>query len=159
SRVSPAMPPSPRVLVCVSHLADREAPYLARLEQAGFTVERNRLGRHYTEDELTCVLDGVFATIAGGEPSTERVFAAATALKVVARCGGGYDKVDVGAATRHGVTVAMAFGANHESVADGAFTLMAGLACNLLAQHAQVRSGGWGAAFHAGLWRRTVGIV
>lgn len=148
-----------RVLVCVNHLADREAPYLARLERAGFVVERNRLGRHYTEDELCQVLPGVFATIAGGEPYTDRVLTAAKDLKVIARFGVGYDNVDVAAATRHGVAVAMAFGTNHESVADGAFALMAGIAGDLVRRDQMVRSGGWGAAFHRGLWRSTVGIV
>ena len=148
-----------RVLVCVSHLADRDAPYLARLEQAGFVVEQNRLGRHYTEDELCQVLPGVFATIAGGEPYTDRVLTAAKDLKVIARFGVGYDNVDVTAATQHGVAVAMAFGTNHESVADGAFALMAGIAGDLVRRDQLVRSGGWGAAFHHGLWRSTVGIV
>ena len=148
-----------RVLVCVNHLADRDAPYLARLEQAGFVVERNKVGRHYTEDELCQVLPGVFATIAGGEPYTERVLTAASNLKVIARFGVGYDNVDVAAATRHDVAVAMAFGTNHESVADGAFALMAGIAGDLVRRDQLVRSGGWGAAFHKGLWRSTVGIV
>ncbi len=148
-----------RVLVCVSHLADRDAPYLARLEQAGFVVEQNWLGRHYTEDELCQVLPGVFATIAGGEPYTDRVLTAAKDLKVIARFGVGYDNVDVTAATQHGVAVAMAFGTNHELVADGAFALMAGIAGDLVRRDQLVRSGGWGAAFHHGLWRSTVGIV
>ena len=40
----------------------------------------------------------MYATIAGGEPYTERVFAAAPGLRVVARFGVGYDKFDVEAA-------------------------------------------------------------
>ena len=59
----------------------------------------NELGRSLTEAELIERLDGVVATIAGIEPYTERVFAAAPALKVVARLGVGYDQVDVAAAT------------------------------------------------------------
>jgi D-3-phosphoglycerate dehydrogenase / 2-oxoglutarate reductase len=150
---------SGRIVLCVNHLAEREAPYLKRLEDAGFTIDRNRLGRLYTEEELLTVLPGAFATIAGGEPYTERVFAAAPELRVVARFGVGYDKVDVAAATRHGVAVAMAFGANHESVADGAFALMAAVAGDIVARDRMVRTGGWGAAFHQGLWRATVGVV
>jgi D-3-phosphoglycerate dehydrogenase len=148
-----------KVLVCVNQLAGREAPYLQRLRDAGFTVELNRLGRLYGEDELIAALDGVYATIAGGEPYTERVFAAAPGLRVVARFGVGYDKVDVEAATRHNVVVAMAFGANHESVADGAFALMAAIAGDVVNRDALVRRGGWGSAFHQGLWRATVGII
>ena len=40
----------------------------------------------------------MYATIAGGEPYTERLFAAAPGLRVVARFGVGYDKFDVEAA-------------------------------------------------------------
>lgn len=71
----------------------------------------------------------------------------------------GYDRVDVPAATRHGVAVAMAFGTNHEAVADGAFTLMASIAGRIVMRDRQVRSGGWGDAFHQGLWRATVGVI
>lgn len=148
-----------RIVLCVNHLASREAPYLKRLEEAGFTLDYNRLGRLYTEEELLQVLPGAYATIAGGEPYTERVFQAAPSLKVVARFGVGFDKVDVAAATSHGVAVAMAFGANHESVADGAFALMAAIAGDLRRRDCMVREGGWGAAFHPGLWRATVGVV
>ena len=51
---------------------------------AGTTV-----GRILTEAELIERLDGVVATVAGLEPYTERVFAAAPGLKVVARMGVG----------------------------------------------------------------------
>jgi len=150
-----------KILVNVYHLAAREAPYLQRLRDAGFLLEFNRLGRQQTAAELIAALPGAFGTIAGGEPYTEAVLAAPEArdLRVIARFGVGYDRVDVPAATRHGVAVAMAFGTNHEAVADGAFTLMAAAAGRVVARDRQVRSGGWGDAFHQGLWRATVGVV
>lgn len=150
---------SGKVLVLVHPLATRPAPWFERLRAAGFEVVFGGLQRQLTEDELIAHLPGVFATIAGGEPYTERVFAASPELKIVARFGVGWDRVDVAAATRHGVAVAMAFGTNHESVADGAFTLLAACACNLPAKHRQVITGGWGSGFHPGIWRKTVGIV
>jgi phosphoglycerate dehydrogenase-like enzyme len=153
------MPKARKILVLVHQLATREAPYLRRLEEAGFAIVHPRLGRKLSEDELIEWLPGVYATIAGGEAYTERVLAAAPDLCMVARFGVGWDQVDVAAATRHGVVVAMAFGANHESVADGAFTLLAACACNLPAKHALVASGGWGTTFHHGLWGKTVGII
>jgi D-3-phosphoglycerate dehydrogenase len=154
-------PDARKILVNVYHLADREAPYLRRLRDAGFELVQSRLGRQQTEDELIAALPGAFGTIAGGEPYTERVFASpeARSLRIVARFGVGWDRVDVPAATRHGVTVAMAFGANHESVADGAFALMAAIAGRIVARDRQVRGGGWGDAFHQGLWRATVGVI
>jgi phosphoglycerate dehydrogenase-like enzyme len=150
-----------KILVNVYHLAEREAPYLQRLRDAGFDLVFNRLKRQQTADELIAALPNVFGTIAGGEPYTEPVFAspAARDLRIVARFGVGYDRVDVPAATRHGVAVAMAFGTNHEAVADGAFTLMAAIAGRVVMRDRQVRSGGWGDAFHQGLWRATVGVL
>ncbi len=148
-----------KVLVLVHQMASRPAPYFQPLRDAGFEIVHSGLDRLATEDELISRLPGVYATIAGGEPYTERVFAAAPELRMVARFGVGWDQVDVAAATRHGVTVAMAFGGNHESVADGAFALLAGVAIDLPRKHQLVVSGGWGCGFHTGLWRKTVGIV
>src|SRR5262249_59265474 len=89
----------------------------------------------------------------------ERVRRDARDLEVIARFGVGYDQIDVPAATRHGVYVAMAFGANHETVADLALTLMGAVARNLVLYHKRVAAGGWGWEFRPGLWRATVGIV
>ena len=87
------------------------------------------------------------------------MFAAAPELKVVARMGVGYDAVDVAAASRHGVAVAMGFGTNHEAVADMAFALMAALSNRLFDYHREVMDKRWGGHFHPGLWRSTVGIL
>ena len=107
----------------------------------------------------SAALPGVVATIAGTEPYTERVFAAAAQLKVVARSGVGYDAIDVAAATRHGVAIAMGFGANHNAVADFAFSLMAALASKLIPYHALVADGRWQRSAHMPLWQATTGIV
>jgi D-3-phosphoglycerate dehydrogenase len=149
----------PRVLMAVHHLNRRGTPYVRRLEEAGCEVVRTPLDRAYTEDELIEELSEVFATMADGEPYTDRVFREAKGLKLVARFGVGYENIDVSAATRHGVIIAMAFGANHESVADCAFSMMAALAKNLVTNHFRVKAGGWGFDLHHGLWRSTVGIV
>ena len=116
-------------------------------------------GATFTEAELIERLDGVVATIAGLEPYTERVFAAAPGLKVVARVGVGYEQVDVAAATRHGVAVAMAFGTNHDAVADHAMALMAAAAHRIVEYDRRVRAGGWGTLLHGRLHETTVGIV
>jgi phosphoglycerate dehydrogenase-like enzyme len=149
----------PKVFMALYHLGERVNPYIARLEREGFEVVRNLVGRCLTEDELVGILPGVFATVAGIEPYTERVFRAAPDLRIVARYGVGYDKVDVAAATRHGVAVAMAFGTNHEAVADSTLTLMAAVVGNVVRHHVRVSRGDWRMDIHPGLWRATVGIV
>ena len=148
-----------KVLYAVPTAHEATLPVLERLRAEGCELTFNRTGRTLTEDELIALLPGAFGTIAGGEPYTERVFAAARGLKVVARMGVGYDKVDVAAATRHGVAICMGFGTNHQAVADHAFALMAGLANRLLPYHQEVMEGRWGGHFQPGLWRTTVGIV
>ena len=149
----------PKVLIAVSHLGERTRPYVERLEAKGFEVFCNGLGRPYTEDELVNALRGMFGVVAGGEHYTERVLREAGALKVIARFGVGYEKVDVPAATRHRIPVAMTFGANHEAVADCAFSLMAALLHNLVRKNLSVKAGRWEFSLHHALWRATVGIV
>ena len=148
-----------KVLICAWQLDRRRGPWLRKLEEAGFDVEFNPLGRKYTRQELIERLPGTYAAMAGSEPYDDRTLSAAPELRIIARWGVGHDQVDVDAATRRGVAVAMAFGANHEAVADAAFALMAGLANDVLRYHRLVAGGGWGGRYHVGLHGKTVGIV
>ena len=150
---------SRRVLININQLHGREASYLQRLRDADVELIMNTRGRLLTEEELIAALPGAFATMAGGEPYTERVFASAPDLRLVSRFGVGYDQVDVAAATRNDTVVTIGPGTNHEAVADYAVGLMIGLACEMLPNHNLTRSGGWGQDFHPGVWGRTVGIV
>ena len=136
-------------------------PLFAPLEAAGYQVEVNETFRLPNEDELIKKLqDGVVATIAGGEPYTARVLQSAPDLRIIARWGVGYDKVDVDAASAAGVPVAMAFGANHESVAEFAHAMALSLACRIATRDRMVKSGEWFFdGFHPGLWGRTAGIL
>jgi len=158
-RVAAPAPAGPgRVLVAVVHLQGREH-LLKPLVEAGYELLPNPYGRPMREEELLRHLPGCVASIAGQEPYTERVFAAAPGLRVVARLGVGYDAIDLAAATRHGVAVAMAFGSNHEPVADHAFALMAALAHAIPRYDRAVREGEWRLLFHGRLTGATVGIV
>jgi D-3-phosphoglycerate dehydrogenase / 2-oxoglutarate reductase len=148
-----------KVLVALPTVHEHLHAALKRLRAAGCEVVFNPHGRTLSEDELAAALPEVVATLAGTEPYTERVFAAAPQLKVVARSGVGYDAIDVAAATRHRVAIAMGFGANHHAVADFAFSLMAALASKLIPYHALVADGGWRRSAHLPLWRATTGII
>ncbi len=148
-----------KVLVAQHRFHPAAEAELRRLDEAGFAVTYNETGARYTEEDLVGVLPGHMAAIASGEPYSERVLAAAPGLKVIARWGVGYDSVDVAAATRHGVAVALAFGGNHDAVADLAFALMAGLACEMPRFHDMVAGGAWDSDWHSSLWRSTVGLV
>ncbi len=148
-----------KVLMAWYRSGDRGTPYVNRLEEAGLEVIPNPHGRLLNEAELLAAAPGVFATIASMEPYTDRVLREAKALRVIARMGVGYDKIDVEAATRHGVIVAMGFGCNHEAVADWTLTLMTGIAGRMPQHHQRVIENRWGYDLPRGLWRTTVGII
>ena len=148
-----------KVLVTIPWFKNRPAPELERLRQHGCDILINDKERAYNEAEMIEVIPGIDATIAGSEPYNDKTLPAATSLKVIARVGVGYDMIDVAAATRHKVPVAMAFGTNHEAVADHAFALLAALCNQLPAYHRQIVDGRWAAHFHRSLWRGTIGII
>jgi D-3-phosphoglycerate dehydrogenase / 2-oxoglutarate reductase len=148
-----------KVLIALPTVHEHLHVALERVRAAGCEIVFNPHGRTFSEDELVAALPDVAATIAGTEPYTERVLAAAPRLKVVARSGVGYDAIDLAAATRHGVAIAMGFGTNHNAVADFAFSLMAALASKLLPYHALLAEGRWQRSSHMPLWRATTGII
>ena len=148
-----------KVLVTIPWFKNRPAPEFERLTEAGCDIVINQQERAYDEAELIDVIPEIDATIAGSEPYNENTLAAAKSLKVIARVGVGHDMIDVGAATRRGVPVAMAFGTNHEAVADHAFALLATLCNQLPTYHQQIADGRWGARFHRSLWQGTIGII
>lgn len=152
-------PAWPGAVLCATPVLAAHRDHLSTLTAAGIEVRWNDRGRILTESELIERLDGVAATIAGLERYTERVFAAAPGLKVVARMGVGHEHVDVAAATRHGVAVAMAFGTNHDAVADHALALMAAAAHRIAEYDQRVRDGSWGTLLHGRLHETRVGVV
>ena len=75
------------------------------LRGRGVEFTYNPLKRALGEDDLVSLLKDYDAALAGGEPYTERVMAAAPRLKIIARTGVGYDQIDVPAATKRGIVV------------------------------------------------------
>jgi len=149
----------PKVLIAPSALATVEGRYLDTLRKAGFEPVFNHRGAQMTEDELFDALAGVRASLAGSEPYTPRVLDAHPQLRVIARAGVGYDAVDVEAATQHGIAVCITPGTNEGSVAEHTFSLILGLAKNLVSQHLGVKNGGWPRGANLPLRGRTLGIA
>jgi hypothetical protein len=58
-----------KVLIALHHLGPRVVPVVRQLEAKGFEVLHNSLDCAHTEAELIATLPGVFATVAGVEPS------------------------------------------------------------------------------------------
>ncbi|MFT4039876.1 MAG: phosphoglycerate dehydrogenase [Thermomicrobiales bacterium] len=92
---------------------------------------------------------------------TEAVLAAAPSLRVVARAGVGVDNIDLEAATRAGVLVLNAPGANATSAAEHTIALLLGVTREIAKSDATTRAGKWSrkAMKPIDLAGRTVGIV
>lgn len=91
----------------------------------------------------------------------EDALARAPGLKIIAKHGVGYDTIDLDAATKRGITVSIATGANAISVAEHALALMFGVARGIAWLDHRIRDGHWDKADFLGteLFGKTVGIV
>lgn len=151
----------PRVLIAPAPLKEIEPVYGPALAAAGAELVFPARNAQMTEAELLELLPGCAASLAGSEPYTRAVIAAAAAkgLKVIARAGVGFDGVDVQAATDHGVAVTITPGTNQDSVAEHTFMLILALARNLIAQHNQIAAGQWPRRANRPLRGSTLGVL
>jgi phosphoglycerate dehydrogenase-like enzyme len=147
-------------VVVISAVAREGREQLEDLASDFTLVERFELASATDPEALSQALDGSWAAIAGSEPYPRAVLENARSLRLIARCGVGYDSIDVDAATRAGIAVTVTPDVNTSAVAD--FTLGLMLAClrRLVLCDRCTRSGAWRAMGLGGdLGGATVGIV
>lgn len=96
-----------------------------------------------TEEQLIEALGGARACVTQMAPFTERVFAAAPELKLVAVGRGGPVNVDLAAATRAGVAVTFAPGRNAAAAAEYAIGMMLAALRRIPASDAELKNGRW----------------
>jgi D-3-phosphoglycerate dehydrogenase / 2-oxoglutarate reductase len=114
------------------------------------------------EDELAQVISDSAALIVRSQTKvTAPILHAAKKLRVVGRAGVGVDNVDVETATRRGVVVLNAPGANTISTAEHAFALLLSVARNIAHADATTRAGAWERKKLEGieLYNKTLGII
>ncbi|MCH2201656.1 MAG: phosphoglycerate dehydrogenase [Fuerstiella sp.] len=135
------------VLIAPEHMLGIDAKYVHVLKEAGFDViypdDPTFTRGEKSEEETIEQLSKCSAVIAGGAQYTRNVIAALPDLRVIARSGVGYDKVDVPAATAHNVALTITPNANHESVAEHALALLFGVAKGVLPNDEHARAGRW----------------
>ena len=149
------------VLITTSSFGERDNEAVAALTAAKVSIVFNPLGRRLTEDEA-CELfskHDPLGVVAGVEPLTDRVFAAAPSLKAVARCGTGMDSVDVVAAERHGIRVSRTPDAPAAAVAELTLGLILAVLRRIAEADRVVRSGAWKSLTGGLLGARTIGLV
>jgi phosphoglycerate dehydrogenase-like enzyme len=148
----------PTVLITYDMLFDLHGRHLEMLHEAGFEMRRAD-HRLTTEAETIAALGGASAAIAGGEPYSARVLEALRDLRVVARAGVGFDRVDLEAAARKGVVVTITPSANSDAVAEHVFALLLALTRSVVRHNQEVRRGTWSKQPLLPLRGRTLGIV
>jgi len=150
-----------KVLIAPAPLQEIEHVYGPVLKGAGHDLVFSHVSHQMNEKELSEILPGCAGTLAGSEPYTRDVIAAAAAkgLKVIARAGVGYDAVDLAAATEHGVAVCFAPGTNQDAVAEHTFSLILALAKGVVDQHNKVKAGQWPRRANLPLRNMTLGVL
>ncbi|OZI23775.1 dehydrogenase [Bordetella genomosp. 9] len=113
---------------------------IAAAAPAGFQVRFADSGEPEAQAALAREADFI---LAGWQPVTAAMIAAAPGLRMVHKWGIGYDKIDVEAARRHGVAVAITSGANAGPVAEHAIALMLAVYRRLPYVDRSTRAGVW----------------
>src|SRR6185503_4346368 len=112
----------PTVLITPEAMRDVPGPYVRILRDAGFEVRypSNPLFARgmCSEAETIAELAACDATIAGGEHYSASVMKALRRLRVIARCGVGFDRVNVPADTATGIPVTITPRSNYEEVTE-----------------------------------------
>lgn len=129
------------------------------LQEAGFDVRQNDLGRRLRKEDLLPVLEGVDAVLAGVEPYDAELLAALPQLRCISRCGIGTDAIDLDAASRLGVTVWTTADEVIEPVAQLTVAMILALARNLPLHLADGRNGAWNKRSGFLLSEWTIGLV
>ena len=153
----------PTVLITPESLLGTRGPWVEILEEAGLTVaypEETTFTRGLvSEAEAVRVMKPASAIIAGGEHFTPSVLAQLPNMRVIARAGVGYDRVNVPESTRRGIAVCITPTANHEGVAEQVFALIFGFAKGVVVNDARTRTGQWVGESTRPIRGKTLGLV
>ncbi|KHE92340.1 MAG: D-glycerate dehydrogenase [Candidatus Scalindua rubra] len=138
---------------------------IARLKECCGTVEINPDDRPLTYDELVEQVKGRDAILTMLSDRIDvQLLKEAKNLKVIANYAVGFDNIDIGAATSHGIVVANTPGVLTEATADMAWALLFAIARRIVEGDRVTRKGeftGWSPLFLLGgdLVGKTLGII
>lgn len=158
---SPAVSAPRKVLVTTRLFDDAAAEYLA--EHGCVVVPSGLPGDALDADipdaTLSALLEGVEGWIVGMRAVTREILAAHPDLKVIARRGVGYERVDVASAKALGRVVTIAAGANDDAVADHTLAMILALLRRLKESDRAIAAGNWRVLSGYDLTGKTVGLV
>ena len=148
-----------KILVTATNFSKLCANGKRILEENGFEVIENPLGRPMTLEERMPYLPEIEAAIVGPGTWNDEVYALAPNLKCIGRFGVGVDNLDLPAAKARGITVFNAEGSNSKAVAEHAIALMFGLLRQLPRLDKSTREGKWERLTFHELSSLTIGFI
>lgn len=153
----------PAVLVTPEAMRHPAAPYCQLLEQSGFEFrfpQHPQMARGGSPvEQVVEELQGFEAVIASSEPYSSQVLDQLPDLRVIARAGVGYDRVDVAAATQRNIAVTITPHANRHAVAELTLALMLAVCKRIVVNDRGVRQGLWERSPLVPLREKTLGIL
>ena len=153
----------PNVFICTNREQDLYQKSMDLLKENGFNVSFLDVPDHglglKPPDNIIRQLQQAHATMAAGEYYTPEIFKQLPNLRVIARLGVGFDRVDIQSATQNNVVVTITPNGNHEGVAEHAMALIMTLAKQIVTKDKQIRSGIWNTDKTNSLRGDTLGII
>lgn len=134
-------------------------PRLKKLEDFADELVFNPLGKPLGEEDLLALLQDCDGYLAGLDQVTEKVIRGCPKLKAISRYGVGYDRVDIAAAKKAGIGVAITPGANSEAVGELSVAMMLALARNIPQLNDSTKNGGWIRVNGTELFGKTLAII
>lgn len=148
-----------RVLVTARSYGRHDPSLRTELEAQVGDVRYNPTGSTLSAAQVRELIADCDGYIAGVDEVPADVLRAAPRLKVIARYGVGYDRIDLDEARRRGIVVTNTPGANSASVADLTVGLLLSLARQIPQAAAAVRSGEWPRISGLSLEGKTIGLL
>lgn len=148
-----------RVLVTPTSYGKFNASLKTNLENRVGEVIYNTTGKPLTSKQLSSLLPNIDGYIAGLDDIDQSALQSANALKIIARYGVGFDRVDLEAASEKGIIVSNTPGANAISVAELALGMILMLARKIPQAQEELRNGAWPRLAGMTLQNKTIGIL
>ena len=134
-------------------------PVLTFFEEANCEVAYLPGSAPWPEEETREQLAGMDGILAGGDYGNPFTLEKAERLKVIARSGVGYDRIDLDLCSERGIVVTNTPGAMADAVADEALALMLALIRRVFEGDRQVKDGAYAVTVAEDLAAMTLGLV
>ena len=148
-----------RVLVRAKLKFHDPCPVLTFFEEANCEVAYLPGSAPWPEEETREQLAGIDGILAGGDYGNPFTLEKADRLKVIARSGVGYDRIDLDLCSERGIVVTNTPGAMADAVADEALALMLALIRRVFEGDRQVKAGAYAVTVAEDLAAMTLGLV